>query len=95
MRTIVCGIALVMLAGCATTRVPSIVTDTQRDECRAESDAAEMSGLRKALIYSSNIVVFPVTTALTLGFGSMVVYPMSEGEWKAKTYERCMAKIGG
>jgi len=95
MKTLSGMLVVLALAGCATARLYGPVTQDQRDQCRAESDAAEVSALRKTLIYSSNVVVFPVTTALTLGFGGVVVYPMSDYEWKAKTYEMCMAKIGG
>jgi len=100
MTRLISGLLVVLLAGCAT--VPREARDPTQsqadmDRCYAESKdpaKAEFGPIAKALVYASNIVVVPVTAALTLTLGTMYVYPQTGWEAQQTYYKSCMTKLG-
>lgn len=107
MRTISGIIVLVLLAtGCATTRPTKqnewrlvdgawVSSDeADRKMCHDATSTMTVSTGRKVAIYATNILVIPVSTALTLGFMPVFMHPMTDPEWQTYNYKRCMANLG-
>lgn len=94
MKTTAIVLAAVMLVGCATLRPYAEAPDSTTERCRAETKDLTVSTGRKILAYSSNIIVVPVTTALTLGLGTVVMTPMTDDQWRNYNYSQCMARSG-
>lgn len=89
--------AVLMLAGCMSVPVvPSSPSDwsAANERCQEATKDYEVSGLRKTMIYASNVVVLPVTTALTLGLAGVFVSPMSDVQARQYLREQCMTKLG-
>lgn len=97
MRSVAFVLALVVLAGCATTTGKpwnGAQADADRDYCHDQAKDKEPSTAEKVAVYASNILIVPISTALTLGFGTVYAYPKTGYEAQRAYFDQCMVRLG-